>query len=347
MKQGLLLVNLGSPDSTSVADVRKYLREFLMDPRVIDVPAPLRYMIVYGFVLPFRPAKSAEAYEKIWTKQGSPLVATSKLIRDKVKRQLAVPVELAMRYGSPSIAGAISNLQSAGVTHLEVFPLFPHYAMSSFETAVERVRELAAQLAPEMTLSTVRPYYDAPEYIDALVQSARPYLEDEYDHVLFSFHGIPERHLRKTDPSNCHCLEVQDCCDHPGPAQDTCYRSHCFSTVKAFAARAGLREGSWSTAFQSRLGRDKWLKPATDLELVRLAKEGKKRIVVLCPAFVADCLETIEEIGMRGRELFLSSGGQAFTLVPCLNDHPRWIEALCALALRNRETPLLPIVHSR
>ncbi len=346
MNNGLLLVNLGSPDSTAVADVRAYLREFLMDPRVIDVPTALRAVIVYGFVLPFRPARSAEAYEKIWTTEGSPLVAISSRVQRLVQRRLEFPVELAMRYGNPSIPAAVEKLRAAGVTNLQVFPLFPHYAMSSFETAVERVREVVERNAPEMQLSVIRPYYEAPAYVDALAASARAFLNDPYDHVLFSFHGVPERHLRKTDPTNAHCLEAQNCCETRNPAHSTCYRAHCFATVRAFAAKAGLQPGTYSTAFQSRLGRDEWIKPATDQELVRLAREGKRRLVVLCPSFVADCLETTEEIGIRGRELFLSSGGESFTLVPCLNEHPKWIDAICAMAQEDQNDGLLQITHT-
>ena len=209
---------------------------------------------------------------------------------------------------------------------LLLIPLFPQYAMSSFETAVERVQQAIGKLAPEMSLKVFPPFYDAPEYIEALAASAADYLEREHDHLLFSFHGLPERHLHKADPTGCHCLKVENCCSVPSPAHATCYRAQCFKTVKAFVGKAAVTK--YSVTFQSRLGRDPWLKPYTDHELVRLAQQGVKKLLVICPAFVSDCLETLEEIGLRGRETFLEAGGEDLTLIPCLNDHPVWLAAL-------------------
>ena len=325
-KQGVLLVNLGSPDSPSVPDVRKYLREFLMDGRVLDAPYPIRFFVVYGCILPFRPRQSAEAYHKIWLPEGSPLVVTSQKVRDELQRRLPLPMELAMRYQNPSIQNAVRRLQRQGVTDLLLIPLFPHYAMSSFETAVERVKQVITRRAPEMALTVVAPFYDRPDYIEALAASAADYLKNGYDHLLFSFHGLPERHLRKSDPTCRHCLVANNCCEATNPAHATCYRAQCFKTAEAFVKKAGVTK--YSVAFQSRLGKDPWLKPYTDLELVRLAKEGVENLVVMCPAFVSDCLETLEEMGLRGRETFLEAGGRKFTLVPCLNEHPLWIAAL-------------------
>ena len=329
-KKGLLLINLGSPDSTSVPDVRKYLREFLMDGRVLDAPWLIRWCVVNLAILPTRPAQSAEAYAQVWTPEGSPLVVTSRKLQSKLQQSVSndFPVELAMRYQSPSIETAIKNLHSQGITDLLVFPLFPHYAMSSFETAVVRAQEVAAELAPEMTLRIAEPYYSHPDYIAALVASAEPYLQQPYDHLLFSFHGLPERHLRKSDPTGCHCLATPDCCTTPSEAHKTCYRAQCFATVRAFVEGAGIPADKYSVAFQSRLGRDPWLKPYTDFELTRLAENGVKKMLVICPAFVSDCLETLEEIAMRGGETFLEAGGEELTLIPCMNEHPRWLEAL-------------------
>lgn len=329
---GVLLINLGSPDSTSVPDVRRYLREFLMDPRVIDAPWPIRALIVEGFILPFRPKNSAEAYEKIWTPEGSPLVLTSQNVRAALEKRLGLPVELCMRYRLPTAREALERLSQRGVTEAALIPLFPHFAMSSFETAVLHVLENQRRVAPNLQLVEAAPYYEDPDYIGALVKSAEPYLAREYDHVLFSFHGIPERHLRKSDPTGAHCLQVPDCCQKPSPAHAKCYRHQCFRTVAAFVEHAGVTR--YSVAFQSRLGRDPWLKPYTDHELPRLAQSGVKRILVLCPAFVADCLETVEEIGLRGKELFLEAGGTEFTLIPCLNEAPAWIDALAAITRR-------------
>jgi ferrochelatase len=327
-KKGILLVNLGSPDSPKTGDVRRYLREFLMDARVLDAPYPIRFGVVHGCILPFRPAQSAEAYEKVWLPEGSPLIVTSKRVQKKLQGRVAVPVELAMRYQNPSIEEALQKLLDHGVQEVLLISLFPHYAMSSHETAVERVKQLLLRMAPGVSLKVVPPYYNDPDYIAALVASATPFLEQGYDHLLFSFHGLPERHLRKSDTTGCHCLKVKNCCEVASPAHATCYRAQCYQTVKAFVAQAGIPEGKFSVAFQSRLGRDPWLKPYTDHELPRLAAQGVKRLRVICPAFVTDCLETLEEIGIRGRESFLAAGGKECELIPCLNEHPLWLAFL-------------------
>ena len=326
MSKGVLLVNLGSPDSPSEADVRKYLREFLMDGRVLDAPWPIRFCVVNFTILPSRPKLSGEAYEKIWTKEGSPLVVISKHVTEKLRHHLHCPVELAMRYQNPTIPSAIEKLRAQGVKEIILVPLFPHYAMSSYETAVVRVKDVLRKVAPEVSLRTVPPFYDDPDYIEALVASAEKMLQGGYDHLLFSFHGLPERHMRKADPTGGHCMTAKNCCEVPSPAHRTCYRAQCFATVRAFVQRAGVTR--FSVSFQSRLGREPWLKPYTDVEIPRLAGDGVKKLLVICPAFVSDCLETLEEIGMRGRELFEQAGGKEFALIPCMNEHPRWIAAM-------------------
>lgn len=328
MRKGVLLVNLGSPDSPSVPDVRRYLREFLMDGRVLDAPWPVRFGIVHFAILPFRPKASEEAYHKIWTPAGSPLVVTSRNVQAKLQPRVGVPVELAMRYQNPSIPFAVDRLKEQGVEEALVIPLFPHYAMSSFETAVERVKEVAAQRAPQMQVRVQPPYFEDPDYISALVASAQEYLARGFDRLQFSFHGIPERHLRKSDPTGCHCLQAADCCEVASPAHATCYRAQCFKTVKAFVEKARIPADQYGVSFQSRLGRDPWLKPYTDHELEALPKRGVKKLLVMCPAFVSDCLETLEEMGLRGRQSFLQAGGTDLTLIPCLNEHPLWIETL-------------------
>ena len=327
MSKGVLLVNLGSPDSTAVGDVRHYLREFLMDGRVIDVPWPMRAFIV-GLILINRPRQSAEAYQKIWTPEGSPLIVTSRRVQAKLQERVSVPVALAMRYRNPSIREAVRKLAEDKVDEVLVIPLFPHYAMSSFETAVERVKQVARRTARRMKITVQPPYGDTPDYIAALAACAGNYLEAGYDHLLFSFHGVPVRHIRQTDPTRDHCLVVPNCCNTASPAHATCYRAQCFKTVAAFVKQAGVPAGKYSVAFQSRLGRDLWLMPYTDAVLAELPRRGIKKLLALCPAFVSDCLETLEEIGIRGRETFLSAGGEDFALVPCLNDHPRWLAAL-------------------
>jgi protoporphyrin/coproporphyrin ferrochelatase len=326
-KQAVLLVNLGSPDSPSVRDVRRYLNEFLMDPRVLDVVWPIRRLVVW-MILVNRPRESGHAYEKIWTKEGSPLIVYSKQVRAALQACVKMPVELAMRYQNPSIESAVKRLAEQGITETLLIPMFSHYAMSSYESAVERVLELGKRLAPQMRIVVQPPYYDSPDYVAALVASAEKYLKQDYDHLLFSYHGIPERHLLKSDTTGCHCLTVGNCCEVPSPAHATCYRAQCFATTAAFVKLAGVPKGKHSVSFQSRLGKDPWLKPYTDFELVRLAQEGRKKILVICPAFVSDCLETIEEIGMRGREDFVNAGGKELTQIPCLNEHPRWIDTL-------------------
>ena len=334
MNKGVLLVNLGSPDSPSVPDVRRYLREFLMDGRVLDVNWLVRFCIVHFAILPSRPKQSAEAYQKIWITAGSPLVVTSRNVQVKLQQRVPVPVELAMRYQHPSIPQAVRNLAQKGVDEVLLIPLFPHYAMSSFETAVERVKEVTAAQAPAMRVQVQPPCFDQPDYIAALVASAQEHLQRGYDHLLFSFHGLPERHMRKADPTGGHCLASENCCETPSPAHATCYRAQCFKTTAAFVKQAGVPKDKYSISFQSRLGRDPWLKPYTDFELPRLAERGIKKLLVICPAFVADCLETLEEIGLRGHDSFLAAGGTEFALIPCLNEHPLWLEALEKMARR-------------
>lgn len=327
MSKGILLVNLGSPDSTTIPDVRRYLDQFLMDGRVIDSPWLIRRFVV-GMILINRPKETSHAYKKIWLPEGSPLIVTSRNVQKKLQEHFPQRIELAMRYQNPSIESAIQKLAAQKVDDLFLIPLFPHYAMSSYESAVERAKIVVKKLAPQMKLTVQPPYFDMPEYISALVAVAKNFLDTGYDHLLFSFHGIPERHLHKSDPTHCHCLKMENCCDGSSPVHATCYRAQCFKTVAAFVKAAQIPAAQFSVSFQSRLGRDPWLKPYTDLELEALPKRGVKKLLVICPAFVADCLETLEEIAMRGRETFLSAGGKEFTQIPCLNEHPLWLATL-------------------
>jgi ferrochelatase len=246
----------------------------------------------------------------------------------RLDKLVSVPVELAMRYQNPSIPAALRSLASQGVDDLLLIPLFPHFAMSSFETAVERVKEVAAGIAPRMRITVQPPYYVDSDYLSALVASAERYLQQGFDHLMFSFHGLPERQIRKADCSGSWCLQAPNCCETPNGAHATCYRAQCFATANQFIQAAGVPAPKTSIAFQSRLGRDPWLKPYTDHELERLAKSGIRKLLVICPAFVSDCLETLEEIGMRGRDSFLGAGGKEFAQIPCLNEHPLWIAAL-------------------
>ena len=321
----VLLLNLGSPDSTSVADVRTYLKEFLLDERVIDLAPPLRNLIVRGFILPFRPKRSAAAYQEIWTDEGSPLVATTRKQAEKLEAATGIPVAYAMRYRNPTPQAAIAKLKAAGATDVFVMPLYPHYAMSSYETAVVHAMEALREHAPEVTPHLLQPFYKDDDYIAALVDSAKPYLENGYDRLQFSFHGIPERHVRKSDPSHAHCL-TENCCARAHPCHATCYRHQCFETVRHFIARADIPEGRHGTSFQSRLGREPWLTPFTDQTLRQLPREGVKRLLIICPAFITDCLETLEEINAEGREIFLEAGGESFEQIPCLNDSDGFVQ---------------------
>jgi len=337
-KKGVLLLNLGSPDSTSVADVRKYLREFLMDGRVFDAPFPIRFLVVHCLILPTRPKESAEAYEQVWLPEGSPLIVTSKAQQEALQNQLEdLPVELAMRYQNPSIESAVDNLVEQGVEQLVILPMFPHYAMSSYESALVKAEEVLAKKAPQIEIEVVPPFYDDDEFVDSLVASAKEHLAGGYDHLLFSFHGLPERHLKISDPTGVHCLSCDNCCEGTHPAHKTCYRAQCYKTVEAFVEKAGVPKEKYSVAFQSRLGRDPWLKPYTDYVVKDLAKNGAKKIFVMCPAFVADCLETIEEIGMRAKEDFVDAGGEELTLIPCVNKNPRWLQGMEMLTRRHLE----------
>lgn len=327
--KGVLLVNLGSPDSPTPKDVKPYLDEFLMDPRVIDVPNWLRNILVRGIILQTRPKKSAKAYAKIWWDEGSPLVVLSQRFLEKVRENTVMPVALGMRYGSMTIKKALQELKTNGVDEVLLVPLYPHYAMSSFETVVVKVMQDATQHFPEMRITTMQPFYNNDEYIKVLAESISDGLRDfDYDHILFSYHGIPERHIRKSDPTKFHCKINGSCCSINSVAHNTCYRHQVYETTKRVKAYLGLPENKISVSFQSRLAGDPWLKPYTDYEFERLAKEGKEKLAVITPAFVADCLETLEEIAMEGKHQFEEAGGKSYKHIPCLNDNDAWVTVM-------------------
>jgi protoporphyrin/coproporphyrin ferrochelatase len=328
-KRGVLLMNLGSPDSTEVKDVRRYLNQFLMDGRVIDKPYLLRALLVKGIIVPFRAPKSAEAYKTIWTNDGSPLIVLSKQLRDAVQQQVEMPVEITMRYGNPTPDAAFEKLlqRLPEMDEVVAVPLYPHYAMSSFETAVEYVKEIHRKKKYKFALSFIKPYFKEPEYIDALADHIRPYLQQDYDHMLFSYHGVPARHIIKSDITGKHCLQSADCCSRPSPAHAYCYRHQCITTTRLVTEKLSVPSEKYSISFQSRLGKG-WLEPFTDVRLEEMPKEGIKKLLILCPAFVSDCLETLEEIEMRGRETFMEAGGESYAMIPCLNTHPLWVKAL-------------------
>jgi ferrochelatase len=330
IRRAVLLVNLGSPASTAVADVRRYLDEFLMDPYVLDVPAPVRALIVKGLILPTRPAKSAAAYAQIWTADGSPLIVNSKRTRAALETAMELPVGLAMRYGEPSLEHGIDELlaRAGEIDELVVAPLYPQYAMASTKTVVVALEPLLR--ARNLRVRFLPPFYDDPGYLDAVAARLRAHYPADTQYLLFSYHGLPKRHLRKADPTHAHCLRSEDCCSTPSSAHATCYRHQVIATTQGLVERMGLPSGGFGLSFQSRLGSG-WLQPFTDVELAELPKRGVTRLAVACPSFVADCLETLEEIAIRGRRTFLDAGGASFTYLPCPNDDELWIRALARL----------------
>jgi protoporphyrin/coproporphyrin ferrochelatase len=336
VRPGVLLINLGTPAAPESGAVRRYLREFLSDPRVIDLPALARFALVNGVIAPFRAPRSAKAYASIWSAEGSPLlVNTQALTRALQARLRDTPVEFGMRYGEPSMASALERLLGRGVERLLAVPLYPQYASSSTGSSVERLYRLAAERWNTPWIEVLPPFFDAPEFIDALAEVTRPQLTAfQPDHVLLSYHGLPERHVKKSAPEGPHCLARPDCCAALVAQNRWCYRAQCFATSRALIARLGLAEQQVTTAFQSRLGRDPWIQPFSDQVVTQLAQAGVKRLLVLCPSFTADCLETLEEIGERARHDFLAAGGAALELVPCLNAAPVWVTGLAGLIER-------------
>ncbi|MER3546493.1 MAG: ferrochelatase [Rhodanobacteraceae bacterium] len=327
----LVLVNLGSTPSTEVADVRAYLNQFLMDPYVIDLPWPLRRLIV-SMVLRKRPAASAAAYRSIWWKEGSPLIVISKRVQAKMAGRWDGPVELAMRYGEPSIESVLVALEQQGVRDAVLVPLYPQFAASTVTTAVEAARRVVRRHRLALRLEIVPPFYDQPSYIAALADSARVHLAQGYDHLLLSYHGLPERHIRKADPTGKHCLCSDGCCERADAAVlARCYRAQCVRTSERLVQQLDVPPDRWSMAFQSRLGRTKWIEPYTAAAIEALAARGVKKLLVMCPGFVADCIETLEEIAIRGRDTFRAAGGAELVLIPCLNDQSQWVDALSGL----------------
>jgi ferrochelatase len=326
----ILLVNLGSPEQPETKYLKPYLTEFLMDERVIDIPLWWRTILVKGIIVPFRASKSAAKYKTIWTSEGSPLVEHTKKQCELLQKRIQQPVYYAMRYGKPATATVLKKMHADNpdLKKIILLPLYPHYAMSSYETAVEQVRQIHQTAKYESGLSVVPPFYNDEDYTNALTASIQPYLEKSYDHVLFSYHGIPERHVKKTDCTGNHCLQSADCCSVASPAHAFCYRHQVIETTKIVAGKLGLENGKFSYSFQSRLGRDKWLQPFTVNQLKAFPAAGIKKLLILCPAFVSDCLETLEEIQVEGREDFLKSGGEELTMVPALNENELWINCI-------------------
>lgn len=326
MKNGLLLINLGTPEAPDTVAVRKYLREFLADKRVIDLPAPLRYLLLYSIILPFRPKRSAHAYQAIWSEEGSPLLIHSRRLQTKLQTALGSSwqVSLGMRYGNPSLISALEELRHC--PRLTILPLYPQYSSAATGSSIERVLHLLASQPVFPTLTIIRDFHDYPGFINAQATLIKPYVAD-HDYVLFSYHGVPERHLLNTG-----CNKVcEQSCPPINESNQACYKAQCYATTNSLVKALSLSQGKYGVAFQSRLGKTPWIKPYLDEVLPKLATQGIKRLAVSCPSFVADCLETLEEIGIRAQEQWQQLGGEKLTLIPCVNDSELWITALVNL----------------
>ena len=329
MSQGILLVNLGTPESPETSDIRDYFIEFLMDPYVINLPWVFRTLIVYGFILPFRPARTSRAYKKIWNsaglETGSPLLYNGRNCAKKLSELINSPVEIAMRYGKPSLETAIDNLTKSGASSIKLVPLYPQYAESTWKTTIEKVHHLVGS---QTNLDIIKPFFNNKYYLDSQAQIYDRFMPQRFDYLLFSYHGLPNSQIKKADPTKNHCLQSKDCCENDSKAHETCYRYQSLSTSREIAKRLSLDEKTYGTSFQSRVGATPWLVPQTDKVLAELPSRGIHHLAIACPAFVADNLETIEEIGIVGKKTFLEAGGKSFTLLPCLNSEPEWIRAL-------------------
>jgi len=328
----VVLMNLGSPDSPEQKDVKKYLSEFLMDERVIDYSYIFRFLLVRGIIVPFRTKNSAKAYANIWEGDVSPLIDITQQLQKALQQQVEVPVEIAMRYGNPTVKSAFDTIKQKvpAAKKILAIPLYPHFAMSSYETAVEYAKKIHKQNKYSFEIDYLPPFYDNESYIDSLSDSIKPYLNKPYDKILFSYHGLPQRHLTKADPTHSHCVITKDCCSVDSVAHKTCYRHQCFTTTKLVVEKLQLDNDKVENSFQSRLGREQWIPPYTVDRLTALPKEGVKHLLILCPAFVSDCLETLEEIAIEGRKTFMEAGGESFELIPCMNTNPAWVNTLAS-----------------
>jgi protoporphyrin/coproporphyrin ferrochelatase len=332
-KTGILLVNLGTPDSPSVADVRKYLREFLMDARVVDIPFIARWALVNLIIAPFRAPKSAKTYQELWEERGSPLKFYGQDIEKQLQAYLGsdYEVRLAMRYQSPSIDTGLEHFRALGVKKITVVPFFPQYASATTGSVFEKVMELVSQWQTIPEVKFTNTFFDHPKFVEHFAQTARKYLNEEtFDHVLFSYHGVPERQIRKGDHTGKTC-RFGSCCDQLTPDNALCYRAQCFETTRQLVKALDLPQGSYTTAFQSRLGRDPWIQPYTEDLVKSLPKSGKKSVLAFSPAFVSDCLETTIEVGEEYKELFEENGGHHWQLVESLNNSPLFVELIADL----------------
>ena len=325
---GILLINLGSPKKLTKKSVREYLKVFLSDDYVLDLPKILQQIILRVFILPFRPKKTLEAYELIWTPEGSPLITSTESIANKLSLKTGWDVDYAMRYEDPSIENALLNFKNKGIYKIIVISLYPHNAMATTITTEIETRIVANKLSEDFELVFTKPFFDNEIYINAISKTIKPHIEKaSFDKIVFSYHGIPKRQAKKTDETGEHCFSDGNCCEIVGDGSKDCYRSHTRIASDLTAKKLGLSDDQWEVAYQSRLGPG-WLTPFTDKRLAELPEEGKKNIAVLCPSFISDCLETLEEIDIRGRKTFFDAGGKNMTYIPCLNDSEDTINLL-------------------
>ena len=325
---GILLINLGSPKKLTKKSVREYLKVFLSDDYVLDLPKILQQIILRVFILPFRPKKTLEAYELIWTPEGSPLIISTESNANKLSLKTGWDVDYAMRYEDPSIENALLNFKNKGIYKIIVISLYPHNALATTITTEMETRIVANKLSEDFELVFTKPFFDNEIYINAIANTIKPCIEKaSFDKIVFSYHGIPKRQAKKTDETGVHCFSDSNCCEIAGDGSKDCYRSHTRIASDLTARKLGLSDDQWEVAYQSRLGPG-WLTPFTDKRLAELPEEGKKNIAVLCPSFISDCLETLEEIDIRGRKTFFDAGGKNMTYIPCLNDSEDTISLL-------------------
>jgi protoporphyrin/coproporphyrin ferrochelatase len=333
-KTGVLLINLGTPDSPETSDVRRYLTEFLNDERVIDISAVGRFFLVNGVIVPFRAPKSAKIYKELWAmwNNESPLLTFGNKLKDLVQQKFAgenVTVELAMRYQNPSLDDVLARMEKAAYDEIIIFPLFPHYASSSTGSAVEKAMKIIRKWWVIPELKIVSAFFDHPGYIEAFADRAKKYDLSGYDHVMFSYHGLPERQIEKVHPAvtcaNCKCPEKYN------QSQPLCYRNECYQTTRLIAEKLGIPNEKYTVSFQSRLGKTPWLTPYSDKVIEDLAKKGAKKVLAFSPAFIADCLETSIEIGHEYQGIFTANGGEKVQLVESLNDSPIWVDTVCSI----------------
>jgi ferrochelatase len=333
-KKGVLLVNLGTPDEPTRGAVYRYLKEFLLDPRVIDIPAVQRNLLVRGVIAPFRSKSASKLYEELWTEEGSPLKVYGYELKEMLQKEMgdAYFVDLAMRYQSPSVESVLTNMLAQNVSELIIVPLFPHYASASTGSVYEEVMRLLSKVQGIPKLRFVNSFYEHPDFIASIMERAKEHKLEDYDHVLFSYHGLPVRQLVKTDLGN-HCNKAKDCCSTISDRNQHCYSAQCHATTRALVKEMGLEEGQYSTCFQSRLGKEPWVEPYTADVLRQRAEVGNKRLLVFCPAFVADCLETTIEVSVEYMDDFKAMGGEHVQLIDSLNSHPRWVSGLKKIIL--------------